>query len=90
MPSSTLRLLLFLSLCSEKGRGRLRCCVHILQLWFCSHLNVISKVQPIEFMRRNRVKIIVALNLSFTRDITIWLGYLFSESSNSVKYTMNV
>ena len=26
-----------LSLCRETGRGRLGCCVHMLQLWFCSH-----------------------------------------------------
>ena len=31
-----------LSLCLETGSGRLGYCVHLLQLWFCSHLSVIS------------------------------------------------
>ena len=32
-----------LSLCWKTGRGRLSCCVHMLLLWFCSHLSVIAK-----------------------------------------------
>ena len=42
--------------------------MHLLQLWFCSHLNVIFRVEPAGFLRKNRVKIIVALDLPFTRD----------------------
>lgn len=59
------------------GSGRLGYCVHMLQLWFCSHLSVIFRVQRMGFLGRNRVKIIIALDLSFTRDITTWLRYLF-------------
>ena len=32
-----------LSLCRETSRGRLGCYVHMLQLWFCSHLSVIAR-----------------------------------------------
>ena len=32
-----------LSLCCETGSGRLGCCVHLLQLWFCSHLSMIAR-----------------------------------------------
>ena len=35
-----------ISLCCETGSGRLGCCVHLLQLWFCSHLSVIARVKP--------------------------------------------
>ena len=66
-----------LSLCREIGSGRLDCCVHLLQMWFCSHLNVISRAQLARFLRKNRVKITVALDLPFTRDTTGWLWYLF-------------
>ena len=41
-----------LSLCRETGRGRLGCCVHLLQLWFCSHLSVIARDQPVGFVSR--------------------------------------
>ena len=44
----------------------LGCCVHMLQLWFCSHLSVISKEQPVG---RNRVRDTVALDLPFSVDI---------------------
>ena len=44
------------SLCREIGSGRLGCCVRLLQLWFCSHLSVISRAQPVGFLRKNRVK----------------------------------
>ena len=66
-----------LSLCCEIGSGKLGCCVHLLQLWFCSHLSVISKAQPVGFLRKNRVKIIVTLGLHFIGDIAVWLRYLF-------------
>jgi len=59
-----------LSLCHEMGSGRLRCCVHLLQLWFCSHMSAISRTQPMGFLKRNKVKITVALNLPFTGDTT--------------------
>lgn len=66
-----------LSLCRETGSGRLGYCVHLLQLWFYSHLSVISRAQPIRFLRKNRVKITVVPDLSFTWDTTGWLRYLF-------------
>ena len=44
-----------LSLCWEASRGRLGCCVNMLQLWFCSHLSVIARDQPMGFMGRNRI-----------------------------------
>ena len=46
-----------LSLCCETSSSRLGCCVHLLQLWFCSHLSVVSIAQPTRFLRKNRVKI---------------------------------
>jgi len=58
-----------LSLCRETNRGRLGCCVHMLQLWFCSHLSVIARDQPIGFVSRNRVQAIVVLDLPFSRHI---------------------
>ena len=57
-----------LSLCCEMGSGRLGCCVHLLQLWFCSYLSVISRAQPARFLRKNSVKIIVAYDLPFIKD----------------------
>ena len=71
-----------LSLCWEAGRGRLGCCVHMLQLWFCSHLSVIAKDQPMGFVSRNRVRAIVSLNLPFARDTDGWPRYLCSLSPN--------
>ena len=65
-----------LSLCRETGKGRLGCCVHLLQLWFCSHLSVIAKDQPEGFAIKSRVRAIVVLNLPFSGDIEGWLGYL--------------
>ena len=64
-----------LSLCYEIGSRRLGYCVHLLQLWFYSHLGVISMAQPMGFLRKNRVKILVALDLAFTGDTTTWLRY---------------
>ena len=52
-------------------------CVHLLQLWFCSHLSVIYRAQPTGFLRKNRVKIIVALDLPFIGDTPGWLRYLY-------------
>ena len=69
-----------LSLYQETGRGRLGCYVHMLQLWFCSHLNVITKDQPMGFMSRNKVWAIVVLDLPFSGDIKGWLKYLCSLS----------
>ena len=69
-----------LSLCRETGKGRLGCCVHMLQLWFCSHLSVIARDQPVGFMNRNRVRATVVLDLPFSRDIEGWLRYLCSLS----------
>ena len=34
------------------------CCVHLLQLWFCSHLSFFYRDQPAGFVRKNRVKIL--------------------------------
>ena len=69
-----------ISLCCETGNGRLGCCVHLLQLWFCSHLSVIARVKPMGFLRRNKVKLTVALDLPFTGDTNGWLRYLFGLS----------
>ena len=44
-----------LSLCQETGKGRLGYCVHMLQLWFYSHLSVIARDQPMGFVDRNRI-----------------------------------
>ena len=77
IPSLLFKTIRSLSLCCEMGSGRLSCCVHLLQLWFCSHLCVISRAQLAGFLRRNRVTIIVALYLLFTRGTTTWLRYLF-------------
>ena len=57
-----------LSLCQETRRGRLGCYVYMLQLWFCNHLSVIARDQPVGFMSRNRVWVTVALDLPFSRD----------------------
>ena len=44
-----------LSLCRETGKGRLGCCVHMLQLWFCNHLSVIARDQLEGFASKSRV-----------------------------------
>ena len=77
IPSLLSKTIRSLSLCREMGSGRLGCCVHLLQLWFCSHLNVIFRAQPVGFFRKNRVKLTVALDLPFIGDTTSWLLYLF-------------
>ena len=56
-----------LSLCRETIRGRLGCCVHMLQLWFY-HLSVIVRDQPMGFVCRNKFQSTVFLNLPFSRD----------------------
>ena len=66
-----------LSLCQEAGSGRLHYCVHMLQLWFCSHMSLFPRVEPVRFLRKNRVKITVAIDLHLMRDTTAWLGYMF-------------
>ena len=67
----------FFFVCRVVGRGRLRFYVHMLQLWFCSHMSVFFRDQAIVFMKRNRVKITVSIDLPFIGDITAWIGYLF-------------
>ena len=57
-----------LSSCRETSRGRLGCCVHMLQLWFYSHLSVIAKDQPMGFVHRNRFWSTVFLDLPFSSD----------------------
>ena len=44
-----------LSLCREIGKDGLDCCIHMLQLWFYSHLSVIARNQPMGSVSRNRV-----------------------------------
>ena len=44
-----------LSLCRETSRDRLGYCIHMLQLWFCSHLSIITKDQPMGFVGKNRI-----------------------------------
>ena len=44
-----------LSLCQKASRGRLGYYVHMLQLWFYSHLSVIARDQLMGFVDRNRV-----------------------------------
>ena len=68
-----------LSLCRETIRGRLGCCVHMLQLWFY-HLSVIVRDQPMGFVRRNKFQSTVFLNLPFSSDTDGWLRYLYSLS----------
>ena len=65
-----------LSLCRKAGKGKLGYCVHMLQLWFCSHLCVIARDQPMGFVDRNRVRDTVFLDLPFSGDINGWLRYL--------------
>ena len=69
-----------LSLCQEAGRGRLCYCVHMLQLWFCSHLSAIARDQLVGFVSRNRVWATVALDLPFSRDTKGWLRNFCSLS----------
>ena len=82
---SFIRALLFetirsLSLCREAGKGRLGYCVHMLQLWLCRHLIVITRDHLMGFMDRNRIQATVSLNLPFSRDTDSWLRYLCSLS----------
>ena len=67
-------------MCRETGRGRPGYCVHVLQLWFYSHLSVIVRGQPVGFVSRNRVQATVALDLPFSSDTKGWLRYLCSLS----------
>ena len=70
-----------LSLCRETGRGRLGCCVHMLQLWFCSHLSAIPRDQLVGFVSRNRFRATIVLDFPFSGDNDDWLRYLFSLST---------
>ena len=65
IPAQLYEMIRSLSLCQGTSRGRLGCCVHLLQLWFCSHLSVIAGDQPEGFAIRNRVQAIVVLDLPF-------------------------
>jgi len=42
-----------------------------LQLWFCSHLSVIARDQPVGFVSRNRVLATVTLDLPFSRILRV-------------------
>ena len=75
IPSLLFEMIQSLSLCHGTGSGRHCCCVHLQKLWLYSHLSVISRVQPTRFLRRNRVKITVALDLPFIGDTASWLWY---------------
>ena len=55
-----------LSLCQEASRGRLGCCVHVLQLWFYSHLSINTRDQLMGFLDRNRIRATVSLDLPFS------------------------
>lgn len=63
------------SLCQEVGSGRHCCYVHMLQLWFSSHISAISRARPVGFLRKSRIKITVAIDL--TSNTISWLEYLF-------------
>ena len=52
----------------------------MLQLWFCSHLSVIARDQPMGFVDRNRVWATVALDFPFSGDTDGWLRYICSLS----------
>ena len=80
IPALLSKMIRSLSLCWETGRGWLGCCVHMLQLWFCNHLSVIGRDQPVGFVSRNQVWDTIALNLPFSGDIEGWLRYLCSLS----------
>ena len=74
IPALLFKTIRSLSLCRETGRGRLGCCVHMLQLWFCSHLSVIVRDQVMGFVSRNRVWATVVLDLPFFGDNKGWLS----------------
>ena len=69
-----------LSLCREISRGRLGGCVHMLQLWFSSHLSAIFRDQLVGFVSRNRFRATIVLDLPFSGDNEDWLRYLCSLS----------
>ena len=62
-----------LSMCREASKGRLGCCIHMLQLWFYSHLSVITRDQLMGFVDRNRVRATMSLDLPFSGDTDGWL-----------------
>ena len=69
IPALLSKMIKSLSFCRETSKGRIGCRVHMLQLWFCSHLSVIARDQPMGFMSRNRVQATKG-----------WLRYLCSLS----------
>ena len=68
IPALLFKMIRSLSLCWETSRGRLGCCVHMLQLWFYSHLSVIARDQPVGFVSRNIVRVSIVLDIPFSRD----------------------
>ena len=80
IPALLFKTIKSLSLCQEIGKGTLGCCVHMLQLWFCSHLSAIARDHPMGFVERNRIRATVALDLPFSGDTDGWLRYLCSLS----------
>ena len=76
IPSLISKTIQSISLCREVRSGRLYC-VNMLQLWFYSHMSLFSRVEPVGFLRKNRVKITIAIDLPLMCDTTAWLGYLF-------------
>ena len=79
IPSFLSKTIWYFSLCRLTSSGRLGCYENLLQLWLCSHLSVIFRAQPARFLRKNRVKFIVALDLPFTCGhrwlvvVSVWL-----------------
>ena len=69
IPTLLFETIRYLSLSREASRGRLGCYVHMLQLWFCSHLSIITRDQPMGFMDRNMVQATIFLDLPFSVDI---------------------
>lgn len=53
-----------LSLCRETSKGRLGCCVLMLQLWFYSHLSIIASDQSMGFVGRSRIRAIVLAGIT--------------------------
>ena len=54
IPTLISKMIRSFSLCWGTSRGSLDCCVHLLQLWFCGHLSVVSRDQLEGFAIRSR------------------------------------
>ena len=67
IPALLSKMIRSLFLCRGTSRGRVGCCVHLLQLWFYSHLSVIVRDQLEGFTSRSRVRATVVLGLLFSR-----------------------